>query len=934
MPQRPSTPLHACSVSEENDAASLRTTSNAGVTPHRTFALYSSDGVKAAHSAASPLPRSYCLHYDFVEGALESKADTLDRCTFVLVYLVFVIGFCFYFLYDVDVSARYQLRHSLLDTLSHAEMPRLKSAAYFGEVASAKDYAEYIVYAVAPLLANVLSPTGSSIPLGAMRVRTQRSVTNGCEDLQSNPTTSLYTIITCADNSVSAQEDTLQSGETRFDLEAMWTYRSCAELKGSRYALLPGVLGSYHCGGFVFDAPLWIARDKASSGASASAGSASTSSSSAGSDDISPTASPALGTAQQAFPFTEGTLPYERVSLARLQNDFLHPLFWEASTPFVDNYATRMVVTEMLFYNPPLQLFATMKLMGEVTSSGSWKTTSLLRVARVWTREDVGKGVFDVVVMFFVVLWIVWFGARAALFVKRRVMERGGGDGGAGGGRRVRDATGLSYSSVATVRAMAAAEYLFDAQNLYTLIILCLLVTTAGLRIAEIVYCARSLPRLDAIIYQDSYPAQFDYLFYLTRVQLYLNAVLVILLFYRGLCFVTVDTHVARVVHVVARAQAVLFGYLCMSLVCTTAFAVTLAALHGNSIWAFRNVDSAFDTLIRVLVRQQDISAITRDADNPLLMAFVLFSYYFLAWVVVLSLGAAIMVHGITEIRKTEPSPVLAAYQIQWLLHRMRACLSKPRLWPSFAWRWCTGFGDAALLRHAARCLRVYRKAKYPALDHVEGEVRQVVNFDDFTEAMHYLDNVLAAPRHTSRARSSGHRGGIWMTWTTRSTSETSSTAAAPQHSGGSNSLGSVISSPKTQPSLSGTPYNIDSSNSASAELAKSRASEEAREWMRRQWQHRWGAYTPAEVWSDVSRDWLASTTSEAALHYREEVVWLRNGVQAAAGDNLSHAKKFPQRLAELERKLKLLESHFRENELTSVASDKADRDERSESAA
>jgi hypothetical protein len=312
-----------------------------------------------------------------------------------------------------------------------------------------------------------------------------------------------------------------------------------------------------------------------------------------------------------------------------------------------------------------------------------------------------------------------------------------------------------------------------------------------------------------------------------------------------------------------------------------------------------------------------------------------------------------VLVHNYSELRKEEPSPVIAAYQIQWLLHHVWArCLSTPRQWPWFMWRWCTGYGDAALLRHAARCLRSYRTAKYPALDHVEGELRQLVSLDEFTEAMHNFSDAWLSQMQWPPSEVTN---GVWMTWTTRSSSSASSFARAAELPSGvvdecrntngrrstaaNNVVGDVVADARRcRASLSSaqerTPM-VDRSNSVGAELVKTGVLAPAETWevMRRRWQQRWAAYTPEQMWRDVYEDWLASTTSAASLHYREEMVWLRNGVQAAVGDNLSHSKVFTQRLDELERKLKLLESHLREKELTTATSDKADRDEKCESA-
>ena len=851
---------------------------------------------RRAAPAASSRPLHACrLHYDFVEHALKSKADTLDRTTYFLFYILFVVGFSFYFLYDVDVSARYQLRHSLLDTFVCAEMPRLKSAKRFAELSSANDYSAYVVYAVAPLLADVLAPTGSSIPLGAMRIRTQRSATTGYSSLPADKATSLYTIVTSTDGS--AHDDTRLLKKTWFDLEKPWRYCSCAELGGSRYVRLHGALGTYHCGGFLFDAPLWVPRSNTNS------------------------SSTCLGTAEQAFPFAEGTLPYQRISLEMLQNTYLRQLFWEASASFLDSQATRVVVTEVLFYNPALQFFATVKLIGEVTSGGSWRTSALLRTARVWTRADVGKGVYDAVVMLLALVWLVVFVAQAAAVMRRRVAEHKSGGGGDDGRVRPRGSTGMSCSGVSAVRILAIADYVFDPQNLTTLAILCLLVITAGFRIASVVYCARSVPRLDEIIYQNRYPIQLEYLFFLSDAELYTNAVLLLLLFYRGLCFITIDTHAARVVHVLARSQSALCGYLLLTLFSTTAYALTLTTLFGDSVWAFHNVDSAFYSLIQVMARQHDVSALIRGANNEVLLAFLLYSYAVIGVLAIFSVASGILVRSFSAMRREEPTPASAGYQIRWLLRRARARLTSPRQWHWFVWRWCWGYGDAALLRHAACCLRCYRAATHPALGHAEGELRQLLSVDDFTEAMRHFSSApslsslsSASSASPSSKTLSGCRRGIWMTWTTHSSSCTSS--SSEWHRNGSDRSGS------------GSNHGAGDS----AELVKLRATPaEQREGWRREWQQRWGSYTPEEIWHDVCRDWLASATSEASLYYQEEAVWLRNGVQAAVGDNLSRAKAFPQRLAELERKLKLLESHLRENELTAVGSDKVNRDDKAD---
>ncbi|KAG5490386.1 hypothetical protein JKF63_00506 [Porcisia hertigi] len=852
---------------------------------------------------------AYRLHYVFVDEHLIAKANTLDQCSYFGFYLLFLVGFCLYFLYDVDVSGCSQLRHSLLDTLTQTPYSPLKSVSYFADVSNARGFGEYVVDVVAPLTANVFYPTGSSIILGAMRLRTQRSGGSvGHEgDNAMVGLMHLYHSIDCADDCLSAAvEDTGVAG-TLYSRERNWHYYSCYSLSGSHWLRLYGYLQSYHCGGFLFDVPMWLNRttentsmsednphrsgvhgerncndggDKigvltvaARCGSSLSCAASSSMSSGACS------AAPSLGTAEQAFPFADGTLPYERISLQVVQESYLRPILWGMSAPFLDDDATRVAVVELLFYNPPLQRFAAVKLVGEVTLGGSWKTTGRFATARVWTRDDVGKTAYDAVVMALGLVWICVFVRDVGQFVVARMKAQRFAC--------YTDSYEVSSSGATCTPRLAAVwgllEFFSRSWNLMTLVILCLLVVTSGCRVAAVVHSVRGVPTLDSMIRRASYPMEVEYLLMMDRLQLYLNASVTILIFYRALYYVSLESRAALVMRVLSHARSALIGCLFTALFLSTVLAMTLGALYGNTVWAFHNIDASLNTLLRVLARQQSMSALASGTLDSLGLAFALFAFVFVCGLVLINLSLGIVAHAFAEVRKAEPVSDRRAYQTRWVLQRTWKCMRNPREWPILVLRWWAGRGDAALLRHAAQSLRSYRAARFPVLDHITDELGQLLSEAEFNEAMSLPMDL---PFFPDRLTAQG------------SPRRSSSGGSAVAHAGGNGLL-----------------------------TAASSLSEKEREELRVSWRQRWRFYSPADLWRDIVEDWLASTTSEASRAYQEEHTWLRSGVQAAVRDRLALLNEFPQRLAVLERKLESLESHSLENRPsndTSVAVEKA----------
>ncbi|KAK7200088.1 Polycystin cation channel [Novymonas esmeraldas] len=818
-------------------------------------------GPQPAHAAAA-----YRLHYSFVDAQLLAKADALDRLGHLVFHLVFLIGFCVYFLRDADVSACAQLRHSLLDTLAHTPRSPMKTVSYFSDVSSAQEYGEYVVNVVAPLMANVLYPTGSSLPLGTMRLRTQRSGSSvGCvSGVATEDLVRMYHSIGCANSSFSAAQEDTGSSNTLYSRESRWRYRSCHELGGSRWISLQGHLRDYHCGGFFFDVPLWLTRAV----------------------DTAADPAPSLGTREQAFPFTAGTLPYERAALQVMQERHLRPLLWEGSAPFLDNDATRFAVTELLFYSPPLHRVSAVKLVGEVTSGGSWRTMGHFATARVWTIDDVGRGTYDTAVMALGLVWICAYVVEAGRQVRARalVLAHRPGNHACGSGVEVGCLTPHTmWLAVPT----AVLEFFSRGWSLLTLGIVCLLAVSGGLRVAAVVHSVRRVPTLDGLFGQQSYPMELEYLFVLDRAQLYLNAVATILLFYRTLYYVSLESHAARLMAVLARVRSALVGYLLVLLILITVFALTLSATYGNTVWAFRSVDASVNTLLRVLVRQQNMGALTRDLADPTPLAFALSVFELVSGLALVGLCAGMVVHACAAVRTAEPASMAAAYQMRWVGRRAWQCLLHPLAWPRSVQRWCAGYGDAAVLRHAAYTLRRYRAARFPALDHVDELLGHLLCWSEFEEAMTFPTNDTVA-----------EDCGVIAQGTVLKLSRESDCASASDATTSTESSGVAL---------------------------------EALERRRCAVRERWSAYTAEEVWHDVVEDWLATTTSAASHAFRDEHARLRDGVQAAVGSPLALVKDFPKRLAELERKLALLEGLLLDNDLTSATSVAADRVAREE---
>lgn len=667
-------------------------------------------------------PEGVGIQWDFAEEVLLRQADAIERCEGLFYHVILLVLFCFYFHHDTVVNGssydQYLAPHR---PLTETASSPFKQARFFKDIVDTEQYVEYVMDVLLPFVTDLSAPLGASFPVGALRLRTQRARKNSCGRLNDAvfPANLEDADLVCYGALTSAKREDTGDSDEGYSQNQRWTYKSCAELGGST---LIGDLGSYHCGGFYFDVPLWKRRPGTTPGNSSSGGDENdvASSPSSSSFENTPLNKPMAGAAKAAaalvsgcganssspcgpppglYPFWSAT--HERVTLQEAREDYMRPSLIDASAAFFDNAATRLALSELVLYNPSLQMFTTVKLIAEVSAGGAWRTSTQIGFAKVWTRDQKTSGVFAIV--FFSILLAYFF------FFLRRLFHR-------------------------AVFGEGLVAFFSDVWNLLDAAMYALIIAHGSLRIAFIVRCHRAHIQIAALTYTPVLPTVIDELAQETLVAQFIGGVATVLLFFKLLKFLAVEKHVGMLLRVLHSSRNSLIGLNFCILFFITAWAIGAQQMFSDSVWDFHSVDTSFSTLYYLLLRQPDtLPKLLGVYDNRVYAGFYLWSFSFVAFLLLFTLVLAIFMDGLETIGKKAPATSLQTYMWRALVRFFK----HPKHWPDSMMQRLRDQSEAVLLRKAVHRLRAYRReVKYPVLVYLSDNDHHVLRAADYEAAM------------------------------------------------------------------------------------------------------------------------------------------------------------------------------------------------------
>ena len=487
------------------------------------------------------------IQWDFAVATFEYKVEAMVLSSSLIIYLAFIIAFCFFFLVGRNISDNFFLQKAFFDPLTGSEIAKLKVMRYFSDISEASQFVDFVCDVVLIQLIDLTYPTGFNLMMGAIRIRTQRMKKDSCTVNPAVVPSSMPSVFQeCYGAYSSSQQDTGYD-DNAYNKVPFWRYESCAHIgHGSD---ITGQMGTYDCGGYMFEVPFWR--------------------------PMAPLDVAAIGSLP---PFPDQI--HERVPLYPTLYDYVYPPMVQSDPPFIDNYATRMVAVELFTYNPTLNTILSIKLIAEVAGGGFWYTSSQFRVFSIWTSADTAKSIYDIFFFVFVLYYVYQLGLDCARFYRRE--------------RKI-------------------LAFFFDMWVIMELANLAILVTVGAFRIIYVQQCISANLFVNDLVYPQAYPVILDDILQTYMMQVYLNSVNTVLIFLKLLKFLRLNDRLNILTRTLSASQDSIVGVLIIFLLVVSAYAMTGYGLFGLGVWAFRSVDASFSTLLQMLVGVIDYESLKNE---------------------------------------------------------------------------------------------------------------------------------------------------------------------------------------------------------------------------------------------------------------------------------------------------------------------------------
>ena len=265
---------------------------------------------------------------------------------------------------------------------------------------------------------------------------------------------------------------------------------------------------------------------------------------------------------------------------------------------FADNWGTRFIAIEFFIYTPHSDTFHSVKYFSEVTASGWWWNNFQLRSFSVYSPKDQPQLTFAGIFFVFILYYVFSFVYQAIVAAKEKRLM---------------------------VHILQLWTF-FEAANLA-----CFMATF----IIHFIWVTKSLAAAESVKFPfaQTYPDHLDVIQALYYTVVVVNCVNTIITFLKLLKYVRLNAQFGVITRTLAAAAQGLVGVLVLFGFVVTSYAIAGWSLFGINMPEFRNIGTAFSSLLRLLVgesKYDDMKAVNRFLAGAYFWSFLILALYLL----------------------------------------------------------------------------------------------------------------------------------------------------------------------------------------------------------------------------------------------------------------------------------------------------------------
>ena len=339
----------------------------------------------------------------------------------------------------------------------------------------------------------------------------------------------------------------------------------------------------------------------------------------------------------------------------------------------------RFIAVEFLSYTPAFNEFVAVKAFLELTAGGRFIPTVRTDAFQVWSTYQ----------MWHTVLWCVLY-VFVLVFI----------------GKYFRDLIVAKTDG-------HAIQWFLAPWNIMELINLATFLVIFGFRVAWMVESQNLNFQLPG---PQVYDDRFDHIEWLFRAQIYGGAFNIVITFIKILKYVELNDQLNIVTRTLGSAGQNLVGILVIFLVVLSAYSLAATALFSNAIEEYRDFETSFSSLLRILLGDFDYAALREE--NRFLTGIFFWSYVILALFMLLNFFIGVIASSFQkEVDDTKAPPLheTIAHGIASLKENAREFISGPG---EFLTEWAatrkSRYAEFGRLTTLFRSLRSYRMSLRP----------------------------------------------------------------------------------------------------------------------------------------------------------------------------------------------------------------------------
>jgi len=296
-------------------------------------------------------------------------------------------------------------------------------------------------------------------------------------------------------------------------------------------------------------------------------------------------------------------------------NDALDMMAAIFDNGFVDDLATRFVVLEWFTYSAFVNTFTKSVFFAEVAPGGQWITEAKYYHFRVWTQNMVGKTVYDIFFLFFVMY-----------YCRKFILDWHG-----------------EYKASRSI-----VKFIFDPWNLIEAANMTSFIIVYAYRVRWWIASANNADVAKMPSDTTDYPKDLDPILDDFVYQQIINSVNVVLTFLKILKFFRLNERLNILTRTLDLAAQSILGVLILFVWIVFGYSMTGNTLFGGGIFEFRSIGMSFNTLMRFLNGDFDFHELR---DENMNMAFFFFwTYQILGMFILLNFIIAVLGDAFSDI--------------------------------------------------------------------------------------------------------------------------------------------------------------------------------------------------------------------------------------------------------------------------------------------